>query len=142
MIKDIITDIKADFQIIPNEVSDYKKFGILVGIIVLGIGFLGFRKDAEWYPYTVLTGTTLFFFGLVFPQLLQPVYHMWMKFAVILGFFMSRVILSVVFFGLLTPIAIVARLTGKQFLDLSIHEKTYWRTRTQRHIKKRYEKQY
>lgn len=142
MIKEIVYDIQSDFSNIPDTLTDYKKFGVMMGVMALLISSLGFRNDTPWFPYGALIGTTILFFGLVAPKLLQPVYRIWMKFSVVLGFFMTRVILSGVFFLLLTPLAIIARLSGKQFLEFSFKQESYWRTRKTQFRKERYDKQY
>ena len=68
-----------------------------------------------------------------------------MTLAVIMGWIMTRVILSVVYFLVLTPIGLVARLTGQRFLGGPVEpEKTsYWRPRRDHPPQREhYEKQY
>jgi hypothetical protein len=45
-----------------------------------------------------------------------------------LGWWVSRVVLFVIFFLVLTPVALLARLLGKRFLDLGRggQAKSYW----------------
>ena len=68
----------------------------------------------------------------------------WMGIAVVIGFFMSRVILSILYFLILTPLSVVSRLTGKKYLNLKFREpvETYWIKRAAITDKTRYEKQY
>lgn len=56
--------------------------------------------------------------GLFLKSLMQLISDGWMKFSEILGAVMSKVILSVVFFLVLTPIALIQRVIGKQTLVL------------------------
>lgn len=65
--------------------------------------------------------------------------------AIIIGWFMSRVILVILFYLVLTPTAIIARIFGKRFLELKWDrsQKTYWNYREeQAPDKSRYEKQF
>lgn len=58
---------------------------------------------------------------------------------------MSRMILIILFYGILTPIGLVMRFFGKDFLDLKIDnsKKSYWNYRQERVLKKEdYEKQF
>jgi hypothetical protein len=58
---------------------------------------------------------------------------------------MTRVILTVLFYLVLTPIAVTARLFGKQFLDLSFRDPkdSYWVLREKDSSKERnYEAQF
>ena len=47
-----------------------------------------------------------------------------------MGFVMTRVILGILFFGALTPIAFIARVVGKRFLEqVDVHAGSYWQKR-------------
>lgn len=80
------------------------------------------------------------------PNFLQPVFKVWMAFAELLGWIMTHVILIALFYVILTPIALVARiLCRKKFLDIRFKnsEKSYWREREQGEFKARdYEQQF
>jgi hypothetical protein len=59
------------------------------------------------------TGVVLLTLGLTRPRLLAPVSRVWWKFALLLGWFNARVLLSLFFFLVLTPVGLVWRLIGK-----------------------------
>ena len=64
---------------------------------------------------------------------------------IILGWFMTRVILSLLFYLVFTPIGLILRFFGKQFLELSWDnsKESYWNFRVNEDIKKgSYEKQF
>jgi hypothetical protein len=79
--------------------------------------------------------------GAKLPQPLRTPYRMWMAFALALGWVVSRLVLVLLFALVLTPVALVARLAGKRFLDLRADPsaQTYWVPREQR---SQYEKMY
>jgi hypothetical protein len=60
----------------------------------------------------VSIGGVLVFFGLVAPPVLRVPNRLWWRFAQALGWFNSRVLLSVFFGVVLTPVGVVMRLTG------------------------------
>ena len=68
----------------------------------------------------------------------------WMTFAVIFGWVMSRVILSIVFYLILTPIGLITRLFGEDFLDLNkSNTESYWNNRNSDfELNQDYEKQF
>ncbi len=108
-----------------------KDFGITFGtILILISGFL-FFKNKESYKILAYTASFLILIGYTFPKILKPIYYIWMTFAVILGWIMTRVILSLLFFLIITPIGLVARLFGKDFLELKKQavEGSYWNLR-------------
>ena len=68
-----------------------------------------------------------------------------MALAVVMNFIMTKIIMAVIFYLILTPTGFIASLTGKKFLDMKIDKnaKSYWITRekTQK-VKSDYERQF
>ena len=73
-------------------------------------------------------------FGAILPRALKWVYIAWMSVAFVLGFVMAHVILTLLFLLVITPMGLVARLVGKDFLSLKLDRtaKTYWLPREQK----------
>jgi hypothetical protein len=68
--------------------------------------------------------------GLVLPRVLKPLYLVWMSLAAILGYFVSRIILTVLYFFVITPIGLFMRLLGKDILDKKMDSRqSYWHRR-------------
>lgn len=130
---------------IKSNKRDIRKFAITVGLVLLLIsGFLFWKERASFQPI-LISGIILLAGGVAFPTIFKPIYWVWMAFAAILGWVMTRVILSVVFFLVLTPIGLIARLLGKQFLELKSDssQDTYWDYRSaEENSSKSYEKQF
>ena len=137
----MIEEIKS----IKSEKSDLRKFGLLIGIILIIIAGLLFWKEKESFQTFFIVGTLLCLLGLVIPTILKPIYWIWMFFGTILGWIMTRIILSFMFYLILTPIGLISRLFGKEFLELRMNKSkaSYWNIRTNEHLKKEnYEKQF
>ena len=120
-IRQQINDLKTDT---PN----LRKFGLLVGAVLCLVGLLLLLRHKTNYPYLFWPGAVLIAFGAVWPRALKYPYIAWMTMAFALGFVMSHVILTLFFFLLITPIGLVARLFGKDFLNrtLDLQVTTYW----------------
>ena len=130
---------------IKSEKSDLRKFGITIGIIVIVIAVFLFWKEKELYQIFFTLGVALCLLGIALPVILKPIYWIWMIFATILGWIMTRVILSLMFYGIITPIGLILRLFGKQFIELKWKktETTYWNNRLGNVFEKnKYEKQF
>ena len=130
---------------IKSEKSNIRNFGITLGIILLLISGFLFWKEKESFQIFLTIGIILFLTAIALPSVLKPVYWIWMIFAIILGWFMTRVILSLLFYIIITPIGLTLRLFGKQFLELrwDKSKESYWNFRTNEHLKKEnYEKQF
>ena len=77
--------------------------------------------------------------------MLKPFFLIWMIFATILGWLMTRLILSLVFYLILTPIGLILRIFRKQFLELEWNktDSTYWNYRSTDVLEtEKYEKQF
>ncbi|MFH0740188.1 MAG: SxtJ family membrane protein [bacterium] len=109
--------------------NELKKFGMVMAgaFIILGILFR-FKSHLLTATILALFGFLFAFFGLFLPKALRPINFIWMKFSLALGFVMTRIILAIVFFLIVTPVAVIARIFGKHFLDLEIdkNKKSYW----------------
>ena len=130
---------------IKSEKSDLQKFGIIIGIILLIISGFLFWKEKESFQIFLAIGIILFLTSIALPSVLKPVYWIWMIFAIILGWFMTRVILSLLFYVVFTSIGLTLRFFGKQFLELQWDKskESYWNFRTnEQQQKENYEKQF
>ena len=130
---------------IKSEKSDLRKFGITIGLILLIIAGFLFWKEKESFQILLTFGITSCILGIAIPFILKPIYWVWMIFATILGWIMTRVILSLLFYIIVTPIGLIPRFFGKQFLELQWDKskESYWNFRTNEHLQnKNYEKQF
>jgi len=125
--------------------KDLRNFGITLGIIFLIISGFLLYKEKESFQLFIYVASLFIGLGLIFPIVLKPIYLVWMIFSVILGWFMTRLILSLLFYFVITPIGISLRLLDKDFLDLKKKETrgSYWNMRDSKIEKSQnYEKQF
>ena len=117
---------------IKNEKSDFRKFGITIGLLLVVIAGFLFWRGKEPFEIILVSGSVLLVLGLAIPVVLKPIYWIWMILAVILGWIMTRVILSLLFYAVITPIGTFSRLFGNKFLDLKWDKSkdSYWNPRT------------
>lgn len=95
-----------------------RRFGLVTGLIFillfgLALPLLRHRAIPRW-PY--VPGVPLVVFGLILPRALGPVHRIWMTAGGVLGWINTRIILTIVFFLIVTPLGIVRRLVGKDSL--------------------------
>jgi len=124
--------IKEEFKYIKESKKDLRKFGLTVGGVLLLIAACLFYFEKPSAIYFGVIGGVLLVSGLTIPQMLKPLNKVWMGLAIVLGFFMSRLILTILFYFALTPISIIAKLARKKFITLKYDKsaKTYWEKRT------------
>lgn len=123
---------------ISNSRADLKKFGVTVGAFLIVISTLLFFYSSSSYLYCMIIGISLVVLGFLFPWVLKPLQKVWMTLSLMLGWISTRIILSILFYIILTPIGLASRLIRKDFLNLKIDksQQTYWSYRNQ----KRYDK--
>jgi len=112
---------------------EIRKFGV-VGCIFFGTLFAA----AFWRDKTLLT----YFFGLLallsiglilLPDQLKPVYLLWLKIAHFMGSKVTILILTILFYFVITPAAILKRIFGGSPLPVKPDPDadTYWVTRSE-----------
>ncbi len=120
--------LTEEFKQIEMSPRKYREFGLLVGGVLLALGAFLIWRGRAGIPF-VSAGAVLMVLGVLVPVLLKHLYRLWMGLALVLGWAVSRVLLSVLFYAVVTPIALIARLTGKKFLELEFpgaKQETYW----------------
>lgn len=140
--------LKEELKNIKESAKDLKKFGLTIGSVLVFISGFLYWKHYHSFIYFLVFGILIMFFGVVIPIVLKPLNKIWMIIAVLLGYVMTRLILSLLFYLVLTPIGIIGRISGsRKFsgLDLKIdkNQKSYW-IEKEKKIKNKedYEKQY
>jgi hypothetical protein len=122
-----------------------RNFGLTVGIAFGVLAGLLFWREKAHYVYFAVISAAFLGLGLLVPTVLKPVEKVWMTAAGAMGWFMTRVILTVLFFVVFTPIGLIGRMFGKDFLSLKLDGSatTYWIYREARDLTKEdYEKQF
>ncbi len=101
-----------------------RSFGISVGSVLLAIAaFLVWRGRITAAEIVGGIGAVLLVLGLTAPTLLKWPSAVWWKFAITLGWINARVILTVAFAIVLTPMGLLWRLIGRD--PLSRHRRNW-----------------
>ena len=123
-----------------------RQFGLLVGglFAALGVWWIWRGKFPTVAAVLTVLGGTLFVLGTTLPRLLVRPYRGWMTLAEGLSWVMTRVVLGIVFFLIVTPIGLVKRMNGWDPLRRrGGPSASYWHPYTERHRDpKHFEKMY
>jgi hypothetical protein len=128
-----------------DEKRELRKFGLTLGIALALLGGLFWWRDKGVYPYLLGGGSLLILLGWLRPLVLRPFHKGWMGLALGMGWVVTRLILGLLFFVVVTPIGVLARLCGRDKLDRGFDRKHdhYWIQRSEaRPEKEAYERQY
>jgi len=108
-----------------------KRFGLIMasGLSLLALLILFKHKQASWPVLTI----SLFFLlvTLIIPNILKYPYIIWMKFAFILGWVNTRILLCIIFYLVFTPVGLFMRLFKIDPLERKFNRSSasYWKTR-------------
>jgi len=97
---------------------------ILVLVLVQIIIFLYSRQ-----PVWLYAAVTLGLLGLLIPVLADKIHTIWMKFAHILGYIMSRVLLTLIFFLFLLPLSVLSKLFSRNSIELKANGNSNFKER-------------
>lgn len=144
IVQEIREEIKGAF--IEPSSRDLTKLAALYLIIPGLIGsYLLFWKGAASGRWWIGVGVALAITRLI-PPLFRLIYRVWISLAVILGYFVSRILLTIIFFLVMLPTGLLMRLFAKDPMDrkLDPDAPTYWIKREEPSDTsvKRYEKQF
>jgi hypothetical protein len=125
---------------IRSSKRDLRNFGITVGIALIVLGGTLYWLEKALFLFFLIPGLVVFLCGLLAPFILKPMQKVWMTFAVIIGWLMTRVILSVLFYIVITSIGLISKLLNKKYLDMKIDEsqKSYWNYRDRKEFERSY----
>ena len=121
--------LRQEIMEIPSSKKDLRKFGVTLGIFFGILGAVLFLKGKDAGGY-VLCGSVFFLFlGWALPNFLKPIQRVWMGLALCMGWVMARLILTVIFYLVFTPIGFFLRLSGKDLMQMNWggEEVTYWK---------------
>jgi hypothetical protein len=107
---------------------EVRKFGIMFAVICAGVAaYSAYRQGSVW-PWFAGGAAAFLVGGLIGRSFLRPVYIGWMKFAALLGWVNTRLILGIFFYLILTPVGLIMRLAGWDPLTRKIDRtaRSYW----------------
>lgn len=137
-------DIKKEITELDRTPRALRNFGLLFfGLFGIAAGIMVWKGNSLWPLFAVIAGGFLLA-GAVFPRLLLYPYLAWMAFALLMGWVMTRLLLTTVYYIVMTPIGLLLRMTGKDMLDQKIDKgaDSYWKRHEAGTDRERYRKQF
>ena len=104
-----------------------KSFGIVFFIFFLIIGIYPLINQDSIRIWSIVISIIFLILGLFNSKILTPLNILWFKFGMILGKFVSPIVMGIIFFLVVTPTGIIMKLFGKDLLKLKKNKsKSYW----------------
>jgi hypothetical protein len=136
--------INEEYQKLDQSPRALRRFGFTVGSLILLLGCVLLWRDRGVGWPLISIGTILLLAAGLAPFTLKWVHGPWMIVALALGSIVTRILLTIVFFFMVTPIGLLQRLFGKRVIEVAFKADTasYWQARTARPMPEDYEKQF
>lgn len=110
---------------LPSE----RHFGLLMvitSICLCGVAYFGHWGSLSIKIFLAI-GAIFGLVTLIIPRALAPLNQFWFQIGLLLGKFVSPIVLGIMFFGLLTPVALISRILGRDILNLRRRNvQSYW----------------
>tara|TARA_B100001939_G_C16809876_1_gene559484 strand:+ start:57 stop:452 length:396 start_codon:yes stop_codon:yes gene_type:complete len=105
-----------------------RSFGLVFFVVFLILGLWPVKSGGEINILLILISFIFLFLAITKSKFLTPLNKLWFKFGIKLGAIIAPVVMSVVFFLVVTPIGIIMKIIGKDLIKKKINKdtKTYW----------------
>lgn len=112
-----------------------------IAVLALATTLIGILFKVKWMPHVTLC---LLFIAVFTKGASRFIAHWWMRFAVLLGTLNSKILLTVVFYGILTPLAYVYRIFKGDTILLKRQRSsaTYWHERNHQYTPADFERMF
>lgn len=109
------------------KVGSNKSFGIVFFVFFLIIGLYPLINEDNIRIWSIVISIIFLILGLINSQILTPLNILWFKFGMLLGRFVSPIVMGLVFFLVVTPTGLIMRLFNKDLLKLRKNKNSsYW----------------
>ena len=109
------------------KISSNKSFGIVFFTVFLIIAIWPLLNGYEIRYWSLIISIVFLFLGILNSKILTPLNKIWFKFGILLGNVISPIVMSIIFFLVVTPTSLLMKLFGKDILDIKKNRsKSYW----------------
>ena len=110
--------------------AEGRKFGLTVGLAFCTLAAISRWRGHDTAPVVLVAlGAALILGGIAIPGYLGPVYRGWMRLALLMSKVTTPIFMGLVYFVVVTPMALFMRLFGRNPLVQKQAGDSYWVTR-------------
>mgnify|MGYP001302231426 CR=1 FL=1 len=109
------------------KISTNKSFGLVFFVFFLIISLFPLLENGNIRIWAIIVSIIFLILGLLNSKILSPLNKIWFKFGILLGKFISPIVMGFVFFVVVTPTSLMMRIFGQNLLSLKkTNRKSYW----------------
>ena len=114
------------------KIGSNKSFGIVFFLVFLVISLYPLINIGSFRYWCFVVSFVFLILGLFNSNILTPLNRLWFKFGILLGKFISPLIMGIIFFLVVTPIGILMKIFKKDLINLKFdNSKSYWIEKTE-----------
>jgi hypothetical protein len=103
------------------KISSNRSFGLVFFVVFLLISIYPLLHGQNLRFWLLIVAIIFLALGLLNSKILTPLNKIWFKFGLLLGSIVSPIIMSIIFFFVVTPISFVMKIIGKDILNLKLN---------------------
>ena len=109
------------------KISSNRSFGIVFFVVFLIVSTWPLLNGYEIRSWSLIISIVFLLLGTLNSKILTPLNKMWFKFGILLGNVIAPIVMSIIFFLVVTPTSLLMKLFGKDLLNLKKNKKkSYW----------------
>ena len=109
------------------KIGSNRSFGVVFFIVFLIISFWPVLNGNDIRIWSLVISIIFIILGLINSKILTPLNKLWFKFGIFLGNIISPIVMGVIYFIVVTPIALILKVFNKDVLNLKkTKNSSYW----------------
>ena len=109
------------------KIASNKSFGIVFFTVFLIIAIWPLLNGYEIRYWSLIISIVFLLLGILNSKILTPLNKIWFKIGILLGNVISPIVMSIIFFLVVTPTSFIMKILGKDLLNLKKNTKnSYW----------------
>ena len=112
------------------KIGSNRSFGIVFFIVFLIVSLWPLLNSNEIRIWSLIVSIIFLTLGLINSKALTPLNKLWFKFGIFLGNIISPIVMGIIYFVVVTPIALLLKVINKDVLSLKkTKNSSYWKNK-------------
>ena len=112
------------------KIGSNRSFGVVFFIVFLIISLWPLFSNNEIRIWSLIVSIIFLTLGLINSKILTPLNKLWFKFGILLGNIISPLVMGIIYFLVVTPMALLLKIINKDVLSLKKKKLgTYWKNK-------------
>ena len=112
------------------KIGSNKSFGVVFFVVFFIISLWPLLNNNEIRIWALILSIIFLSLGLINSKILTPLNKIWFKFGIFLGNIISPIVMGIIYFAVVTPIALLLKVFKKDVLNLKkTNQGSYWKNK-------------